>query len=110
MHPDWALALLRQCKRARVPFHFKQWGHWAPLDCTVISNRKNLLTLEVEPPVQMIAVGKKLAGRTLKGTTWDEMPRMHDVTDKPQPYKLAGKASYRLGKTKNVQRQRQRTL
>ena len=26
MHPDWPLGILRQCQRAGVPFHFKQWG------------------------------------------------------------------------------------
>jgi protein gp37 len=109
MHPNWALALLNQCQRARVPFHFKQWGHWAPADCTIISNPKAGI-VNADPPVQMIAVGKKLAGRMLKGTTWDNLPQMHQVADKPQPYKLAEDARRSRGKTQNVQRQRPRTL
>jgi hypothetical protein len=27
-HPDWARALRDDCKRAGVPFFFKQWGEW----------------------------------------------------------------------------------
>lgn len=30
MHPEWARSLRDQCVAARVPFHFKQWGEWAP--------------------------------------------------------------------------------
>jgi protein gp37 len=46
MDPEWALDLRDQCRRANVPFFFKQWGG------------KN----------------KKLAGRVLDGQTWDELP------------------------------------
>ncbi len=31
MHPDWARSLRDQCAVAGVPFHFKQWGEWAPV-------------------------------------------------------------------------------
>lgn len=31
MHPDWARSLRDQCAAAGVPFHFKQWGNWAPV-------------------------------------------------------------------------------
>lgn len=30
MHPKWARGLLDQCVAAGVPYHFKQWGEWAP--------------------------------------------------------------------------------
>ncbi len=75
MHPDWAVGLLRQCQRAKVPFHFKQWGHWAPANRTKVSGQKTLLAVGDERPVRMMAIGKKRAGRTLKGTTWDNLPR-----------------------------------
>jgi protein gp37 len=42
----WVVSIRDQCRRARVPFFFKQWGG------------KN----------------KKRAGRLLEGRTWDEMP------------------------------------
>lgn len=32
MHPDWARSLRDQCADAEVPFFFKQWGSWAPVD------------------------------------------------------------------------------
>jgi len=30
MEGEWALELLEQCKKAGVPFFFKQWGTWGP--------------------------------------------------------------------------------
>lgn len=47
MNESWVLDIKAQCKKARVPFFFKQWG----------------------------GVHKKKAGRLLQGRTWDEMPR-----------------------------------
>lgn len=32
MHPDWARSLRNQCMAAGVPFLFKQWGEWWPID------------------------------------------------------------------------------
>jgi protein gp37 len=46
MEESWVVDIRRQCKRARVPFFFKQWG----------------------------GTNKKRAGRLLDGRTWDEMP------------------------------------
>jgi protein gp37 len=83
MNPDWALGLLSQCQNAEVPFHFKQWGHWAPADSTIIAGQKALSTVQVDRSVRMIAVGKKLAGRMLKGTTWDNLPQKHQTTEAP---------------------------
>lgn len=45
--PSWVIDLRDQCRRAKVPFFFKQWGG------------KN----------------KKLAGRVLEKRVWNEMPR-----------------------------------
>jgi len=42
----WVISIRERCKRAGVPFFFKQWG----------------------------GVQKSKAGRTLEGRTWDEMP------------------------------------
>jgi protein gp37 len=30
-HPDWYRTVRDQCQAAGVPFHFKQWGEWLPL-------------------------------------------------------------------------------
>jgi len=48
MERSWVVEILRSCRRARVPFFFKQWG----------------------------GARKKSTGRILNGRTWDEMPAM----------------------------------
>lgn len=52
MEPAWARDVLGQCRRAGVPFFFKQWG----------------------------GVNKKKAGRTLDGRVYDEMPAARQPT------------------------------
>jgi protein gp37 len=74
MHPDWIGSLLHQCEEYNVPFHFKQWGNWVPAELSDEMTRTRLLELRNERPVNMIRVGKKLAGRILVGTTWDGLP------------------------------------
>jgi protein gp37 len=49
MDPDWVREIRDQCRAARVPFFFKQWG----------------------------GVMKAKNGRVLDTRTWDEMPRKH---------------------------------
>jgi protein gp37 len=44
--PAWVVDIRNQCRTAKVPFFFKQWG----------------------------GINKKRSGRTLEGRTWDEMP------------------------------------
>jgi len=46
MRKEWVTSIFRQCRAARVPFFFKQWG----------------------------GVRKDLTGRELNGRTYDEMP------------------------------------
>lgn len=46
MLEEWVIEIKKQCRVARVPFFFKQWG----------------------------GVNKKRTGRLLRGRTWDEMP------------------------------------
>lgn len=47
VHIDWVREIYRACRKARVPFFFKQWG----------------------------GVRKDLTGRVLGGRTYDEMPK-----------------------------------
>ena len=47
MDEKWVLDIRGQCRHARVPFFFKQWG----------------------------GTNKRKTGRILEGKTWDEMPR-----------------------------------
>jgi protein gp37 len=48
MERSWVVEIRMQCKRAKVPFFFKQWG----------------------------GANKKKAGRELDGRTWDQMPTL----------------------------------
>jgi len=32
MHPDWAIGVLKSCNLMGIPFFFKQWGAWKPVD------------------------------------------------------------------------------
>lgn len=62
-HPDWFRGLRDQCAAAGVPFHFKQWGEWAPA------------AANAGPGDGLIArVGKKAAGRALDGVLHDARP------------------------------------
>ncbi len=47
MQKEWVISIRNQCRRAKVPFFFKQWG----------------------------GVRKKETGRKLAGRTYDQMPR-----------------------------------
>ena len=48
MKEEWVIKIKDECKNAKVPFFFKQWG----------------------------GVQKKKAGRLLQGKTWDQMPKL----------------------------------
>lgn len=94
MHPDWVRSLRDQCTAAGVPFHFKQWGCWVdvhqspPGMAAAALDRHEVRFGEwhdeapefVERCVcgaghgTVVRAGKKLAGRTLDGRTWDEFP------------------------------------
>jgi protein gp37 len=86
-HPVWFQSLRNQCQAAGVPFFFKQWGEWAPFTY-IDENRKALLRIgyskheeerecvvgKHSAAINMRRLGKKAAGRTLDGRTWDEYP------------------------------------
>lgn len=61
MRKEWVVAIQQQCKRASVPFFFKQWG----------------------------GVRKKAAGRALDGRTYDELPRCGARMDVLPPSSIA---------------------
>ncbi len=73
--PTWFKAVRDQCERHAVPFHFKQWGDWAPMD-TVQSNIIPSRVLNVEFSTPVARFGKKRSGRILDGQTWDGLPAM----------------------------------
>jgi protein gp37 len=76
--PEWVRSIRDQCIAAGVPFFFKQWGEWYPLlsaDEADNFPRRAQMTKDH----RLIRIGKKAAGRTLDGRTWDEMPVMEAV-------------------------------
>lgn len=85
MHPDWPRAIRDQCISAGVPYHFKQHGEWVSFrDSQLVSLNGNIRQVEVEQSenpdqcrrVTLVHIGKKAAGRTLDGRTWDEFPKV----------------------------------
>lgn len=84
MHPLWVDAIRQQCQNFKIPFLFKQWGEWEPVLYRG-ENGKRLLKLSTDKhetildngdgvKVNMRRMGKKKAGRSLGGATWDEFP------------------------------------
>lgn len=98
MHPDWARALRDDCDNAGVPFHFKQWGEWAPGENADLSAARSERTaswngkhwdLGMLTPTQsqethrddepdLFRIGKKRAGRKLDGVEHNAFPEAHD--------------------------------
>lgn len=92
IHPDWARSLRDQCVAAGVPFHFKQWGEHLPeFDRDRDDPDWRVCDAWARKPGRWInlagghgfhgervhyahRIGKKAAGRTLDGRTWDEFP------------------------------------
>jgi protein gp37 len=74
MHPDWVTSLLNQCRNVNVPFHFKQWGHWVPVEAAKSNSATKTLKFGNHRPVTMVRLAKKEAGRILNGTTWNGVP------------------------------------
>jgi protein gp37 len=71
-HPGWFRDLRDQCIDAGVPFLFKQWGNWSPLNVEVA-----ITPIRVHIFADGEAVcrhNKKEAGRLLDGRTWDDVP------------------------------------
>lgn len=80
MSPVWAEKLERQCRSSKVPFHFKQWGHWAPQVALQATPSKGVKTVQVyrgSQAIDMLGVGKSAAGRLLGGKTWDQLPSVN---------------------------------
>lgn len=99
VHPDWVRNLRDQCQAAGVPFFFKQWGEWAPVQRNNDSNQvyiRDGLTVTAkkfacldkqgrdvldlpglwDEDVDMAFVGKKVAGDLLDGKQYHEFPEV----------------------------------
>lgn len=69
--PSWFHALLNECMAADIPFHFKQWGDWAPGQGLNLAKARESRAVD---GTTMLRIGKKLAGRLLDGEIWDGLP------------------------------------
>lgn len=98
MHPDWTRALRDQCRDANIPFFFKQWGEWAPVNAINTSRIHALLENTIDAPriekhwpadleffqkskgvpgrAVLGKVGKSNAGHTLDEKEYREFPRI----------------------------------
>ena len=71
--PAWFAGVQEQCAIHDTPFHFKQWGDWAPLDAVAGPHLpRGVLSDSYSAP--MGRFGKKISGRALQGQTWDGVP------------------------------------
>lgn len=74
MNPEWLRSLRDQCIKYEVAFHFKQWGHWHPVNPSEFRR-----TIEIPDAsgksIWMAPLGKSNAGRELDGRYWDELPK-----------------------------------
>jgi protein gp37 len=75
-HIDWFRLLRDQCRDTGVPFHFKQWGDWAPGGGGIVESRIDGPDFKViDPEYSVRRIGKAKAGRLLDGRTWDGVPQ-----------------------------------
>lgn len=74
-HPDWYRSLRDQCGIYGVPFHFKQWGEWAP-DCLCGRAKPCPETPRPQPGPRgcVFRCGKTAAGHRLDGREHLEVP------------------------------------
>ena len=71
-HPAWFRSLRDQCQAAGVPFFFKQWGEFVSVSEVAGDGPHH----SFPDGATVRRVGKKAAGRTLAGRTWDQFPEV----------------------------------
>ena len=95
--PSWFYAVRDQCVAHATPFHFKQWGDWAPLDAVEGSLPRSILN-DNSYSTPMGRFGKKASGRLLSGRTWDDFPLS---SEKPNCDALPRFKTARIARTPN---------
>lgn len=73
MNPEWVRSLRDQCLEYEVPFHFKQWGHWHPVNPSEFRRTVKMQDSSGNE-IWMAPLGKTNSGRDLDGRQWDELP------------------------------------
>ena len=76
MHPHWARSLRDDCQAAGVPFYFKQWGEWLPIEQSGNGwgNIPKSAEIDYIGAVPFAGVGKTVSGRLLDGVEWNQFP------------------------------------
>lgn len=81
MHPNWVRNLRDQCASANVPFFFKQWGGWLPMDHLdedqYWQSKKSMEVGTGYTSNTMFKVGKAKSGNLLDGKQHLEFPRLN---------------------------------
>ena len=75
-NPDWFLSLRDQCIAYVTPFHFKQWGDWAPVETVAGNILPRSILVDKFFQAEIGRYGKKASGRILDGRTWDDLPNL----------------------------------
>lgn len=90
MAPEWAKDIRRDCWEHGVPFFFKQWGEWAPIDAVNDPQAKAMIekgdvvaTATPGGHWPVYKVGKTLSRATLAGQASEEMPPFHRDIGQP---------------------------
>lgn len=96
MHPDWVRNIQRQCQEQNVPFFFKQWGEFAPVESSIeylelqktywIDFNGQVTTVKKKIPsflqynraTAMKKVGKAKSGALLDGKEYKEFPKIEE--------------------------------
>lgn len=78
-HPDWFRSLRDQCVEAGVPFFFKQWGEWLPVNQMRYLDSNPLLARsyrgqKLDDGTLMLRVGVETAGDLLDGVQHHAFP------------------------------------
>lgn len=94
MHPEWARSLRDQCSAAGVPFLFKQWGEWIPVNQSTPGKRygpsdeypnakSTVIQMDgrqefafPQGAMTCLKVGKKAAGRLLDAVEHNGFPEV----------------------------------
>lgn len=83
-HPSWFQDLQADCAKLGIPYHFKQWGSWAPRGLRAFTGNPEMIWLREsgelgqdrpdDRATQMVWGTKEANGRSLFGATYSEFP------------------------------------